>query len=120
MPFPSVHAFLARVFTIFTLLIALYALFHLIRRQEISGDFWGAVVIGEGVVVVQSLIGLIRWIQGTYPARGIHFLYAALCLFAWPVVFAFTKGGTGRREVLVWVLVSAFLFGLALRAMSTG
>ena len=120
MLFPGIHAFLARVFTIFTLLIALYALFHLIRRQEIGGDFWGAVVIGEGVIVVPSLIGLIRWIQGAYPARGIHFLYGALCLLTWPAVFAFTKGGTGRREVLVWMLVSAFLFGLALRATLTG
>jgi hypothetical protein len=120
MPIPSIHAFLARAFTIFALLIALYALFYLIRRQEIGGDFWGAVVIGEGLIVLQALLGLVRWIQGGYPARTIHFLYGALCVFTWPAVFVFTKGRTGRREVLVWLLVSAFLFGLALRAMSTG
>ncbi len=115
-----VHALLGNAFSYFALAIAVWGLFHLIRRREIGGDFWGAVAIGEGLAVLQALVGIVMLIQGLMPPRLLHFLYGALTALTWPAVFAFTRGDTGRRSVLAWTLASAALFGLALRAIVTG
>jgi hypothetical protein len=115
----DIHAIFANAFTIFALTIAGWSLVQYFRRQEMSGGFWGAVIIGEGLVLVQSILGVIMWVQGVLPARLIHFLYGAIALLSWPAVFAFTRGGTSRRDVLYWALVSIFLFGIALRARAT-
>lgn len=115
----QIHQVISTAFLYFSALISLWALWHLIQSREFSGDFWGAIVIGEILVVVQALIGLILYFQGARPARGIHLLYGVVCVLLWPAVFAVTRGETSRRETLYWMLSSAFLFGLVLRAMDT-
>jgi uncharacterized membrane protein len=115
----DLHSMLGNAFSLFALIIAGWALLHLAQRREIGGNFWGAVVIGEGLVAVQALIGLIMVLQGLRPARDIHFLYGIVALLSWPALFAISKGGTGRRETIFWVLVSVFLFGIILRATAT-
>lgn len=119
MPLQQIHRLVSNAFMYFTLIIALWALYQYLRRREIGGDFWGALVIGEGLVLVQTAVGVIMLIQGLQPARWIHLLYGAVALITWPAVFAFTRGGSGRRELLYWALASAFLFGITLRAIST-
>jgi heme A synthase len=120
MPLVAVHSFLSRAFLAFTGIVTIWSLFVFIRNREIGGDFWGTIVVGEGLVAVQAAIGGLLVLKGALPARGIHFLYGALCALTWPAVFTFTQGRTGRREALIWALLSAFLFGLALRAIVTG
>lgn len=116
----EVHRFLSTATTLFTLLITLYAGFHFVRRLEFGGDFWGAVAIGEGLIALQAVAGLILLGTGSVPARDVHFLYGAMTVLIWPSVFAFTQGRTGRRETMFWILTSAALFGIALRARATG
>ncbi len=120
MALPDIHGILGNALLYFTLLIAAWALLHALRRQEIGGSFWGSIVIGEGLALVQAAIGGIMVAQGLLPPRAIHFLYGGLTLLTWPAVFAFTRGGTGRREALYWAFASAFLLGITLRAISTG
>jgi hypothetical protein len=120
MPLAQVHAMTARAVSIFTLLVTLFAIFRLIRSVPLGSDFWGAVVIGEGLIVVQSILGVILLIQGAAPGRIIHYLYGALNLLAWPAAYTYSRGQDSRRETVIWVLVSAFLFGLSLRAAGTG
>ncbi len=119
MSLSQLHTLTGNAFLYFSAIIAAWALIHYLRRRELGGDFWGAVVIGEGLIAVQALLGLILLIQGAAPARWVHLLYGVVSLITWPSVFAATRGGTGRREALYWTLASAFLFGIALRAIST-
>lgn len=120
MALSDVHGILGNAFLYFALMIAAWALLHVLRQQEIGGSFWGGIVIGEGLALVQAAVGGIMVAQGLLPPRTIHFLYGGLTLLTWPAVFTFTRGGTGRREALYWALASAFLFGITLRAISTG
>lgn len=117
----QVHAAIANAITLFTLLVTLLALWRVFRRQPLGPDFWGAVVIGEGLILVEAAIGIGLWITRTgQPARPIHFLYGPLVALTWPAIWAYTRNVQSNREALWWMLGSAFLFFLSLRAISTG
>ncbi|GAB4473683.1 MAG: hypothetical protein Kow00124_12860 [Anaerolineae bacterium] len=119
MPLSQLHGVLANAFVYYSLIIAAWALLHLIRKREFGGDFWGAVVIGEVLIAAQVIIGIVMVIQGAMPARWVHFLYGAVALIAWPSLFAFTRGEGRRQEVILWIVTSGILFGVALRAIAT-
>ncbi len=116
----EIHGRLANTAVLFTLVVGLWALFSYVRRQGISPSYWGTLVIGELLLVVQGLIGAVMFIQGGRPPRIIHFLYGVLVLLIWPGVYAYTEGRDTRREALIYGLASLFLFGLTLRAIGTG
>lgn len=116
----DVHGIISRAFLYFALIVAVWALIQVVQKREIGGNFWGAVAIGEGLVVLQAVVGVILWIQGALPARPIHFLYGAVAALTWPGVFAATRGETGRRETIYWFVASLFLAGIAFRAITTG
>ena len=113
------HEFLSRATSIFALLVTIFALLNVLRRQPIGGDFWGAVAIGEALLVAQGVIGLLLVLTGHYPARGVHFVYGVVSVLTWPAVFALTRGQTGQRDKLIWLATSLFLFVVTLRATMT-
>jgi hypothetical protein len=114
------HDILSTAVALFTLAVTLMALFGLLRHEALGSEFWGTVVIGEGLIVVQAVLGGILFFTGFQPPRLIHYLYGALTVFTWPATYSYTQGQDDRRQALIWTLVSAFLFGLSLRARSTG
>src|SRR5262245_42442959 len=117
----TIHGFVANAVNIFTLLVALYAALKYIRKQELSSDFWGAAAIGEGLMVIQALLGIILVVEGLFPAQWVHILYGVVSALTWPALYTFTRGKMStQREALVWMLVSAILFGVTLRARATG
>lgn len=116
---PRTHDFLSQACTIFALLVTLFGLVQMARRQGIGGDFFGAVVIGECLILVQAAIGLVMIIVGLAPGRTIHILYGIVAVITWPAIFAYTRGGTSQRDMTLWTLASAFLFGIMLRASQT-
>lgn len=115
----GVHRLLGTAFLYYTAIITLWLLVHLFRRRDVDGGFWGAIAIGEALIVLQMIVGVIMALQGLRPARGLHFVYGGVALLTWPAVFALTRNAPGRREALYWALASAFLFGVTLRAMAT-
>lgn len=120
MSLTQIHDFTGNAFRIFTLVITLFALFRFVRREQLAGDFWGTIMIGEGLAVIQAVLGIILVLSGRAPGRVIHFLYGALTVLLWPATFGYTRNQSGQRETLAWLLVSAFMFGLAIRAYMTG
>lgn len=116
----ELHARFANTVVLFTFVVSLWALFNYVRGKGISFSYWGTLVIGEILLVVQALLGVAMFLQGGRPPRIIHFLYGVLVLLVWPGVFAYTQGRDTRREALIYGLASLFLFGLVLRAISTG
>lgn len=119
MTLTEIHGLLGRAFLFFSVFIAAWALLQVVRGREIGGDFWGAVAIGEGLIVLQTVVGIILVLQNRMPARPIHFVYGGVALLLWPAVFAFTRGDTSRRAGLWWLLASAFLVGVGFRALTT-
>jgi CDP-diglyceride synthetase len=120
MTLAMIHSRLADAVVWFTLVVGLWALFRYVRKQGIPPSYWGTLVFGVLLLVVQAVLGLVMYVRGFRPAEWVHFLYGVFILLVWPGVFAFTQGQDTRREALIYGVVSLFLWGVALRAISTG
>ena len=121
MPLTQIHGALANSALLFMLILSVWALLTAFRGGGLSGSFWGALAIGEGLLVAQGLIGAVLWLGGHQPARStMHLLYGILSVIALPAAFAYLRGREERREALLFALAMLFTFGLIARAITTG
>jgi heme A synthase len=115
-----VHSRLALTIILYTFAMGAWAAVIFFRRKEIDSSFWGALVIGEIVMLLQGVLGVILVITGARPADILHFLYGVLVAFTWPGAYVYTHARQGRAEAGIYAIVSFFIFGLAIRAQMTG
>lgn len=120
MSLPQLHGLIANSITVFTLLVTLLAAWKVIRKQPLGPDFWGAVIIGEGLILIQAVIGIILTIMRLPPGSNMHFLYGPLVALTWPVLYSYTHSQDERRQAIWWLIGSAFLFALSIRTIGTG
>ena len=119
-PLVEFHVVLGRTFMLFALAMGLWGMFSYLTRNPLGPSYWGALVIGEIVAVIQAVVGVIR-LGGGGPFSPIHVLYGTLSVVIWPAAFGYMRGQQdSRTESLVYGLVSLFLFGIAIRALTTG
>ncbi len=116
----ELHNTIARTVILFTLALGVWAGWSYFRKQGVSPSYFGAVVIGEGVMLVQGVLGLLLVLTGARPHDLLHFLYGFLVALGWPAVYIYTHARTTRAEIGWYALVAFFMFGLALRAVTTG
>lgn len=123
-PFMSlfvVHDRLAVSAVLFALVCTVWGFLNYFRRRPITSGYWGALVICEGLMIVQMILGILLALQGNEPARGIvHYLYGVSAVISLPAVYVFTGGRDTQRESLLYAVVSLWLFGLAVRGITTG
>lgn len=117
-----VHDGLSRSITLYFFALGAWAFLRFIRKQGIDGSYFGALVIGAILPVVQGLIGAYQWITfGIPPARGwFHVLYGVVAIIAIPAVYTYTKGQDTRRELIVYASAMVFAAFIAIRAIVTG
>lgn len=116
----EIHGVLANMTWLYYTLISIWGYIRFFRKEGINDSYRGALMIAEGLMLVEVLIGGFVWFSGFRPYRTIHLLYGALLPAMIPLVYAQTKGRDGRPEVLMYSTVLLFSAGLMLRAYSTG
>lgn len=118
------HQGFGRVVLIYSLLLALWGLFLYLRRQAPSGGYLGALILDEGVIVLQSLIGIVLYGEGYRPGQILHLLYGLAVFLTIPTAYLWAgaqrEGAPTRRDSLIFGLACLFLFGLGIRATMTG
>jgi len=115
------HARLLITILLFFGALTLWGFFSYLRGQAISGNYRGALAIGELLMLAQFVLGLILLIGGRHPAReAIHILYGLVAVLTLPGTFAYTRGRDSRYEQLIYAIACLFLCGIALRALETG
>ncbi len=116
------HNGLSNTTVLFMLALGLWGLWNFLRGEGVTGSYWGALAIGEGVVVLEALIGVALYLAGSNgPARGVlHILYGVVAVLCLPAAFSFTRGRSSRYEVLIYAVIALFLAGIANRAQTTG
>jgi hypothetical protein len=117
----SIHATLSATVWLFFLIIGLWGLVRGLRGHSVDGSYYGALAIGELLFVAQGIIGLILFLQGGQPVRsGIHVLYGVFAIVFLPFVYGTLRGDDSNRGQWVFAFATLFLFGVALRSISTG
>jgi hypothetical protein len=116
----ELHRVLSNTIWLFLLLLGLWGLFRAIRRNSVDGSYMGAMVIGELLLVLQTVLGIILLIGGEQPGRTIHLLYGAFAVVALPGLFALLRGDDSSRAQFYYAALILFLFGVSLRAIGTG
>jgi hypothetical protein len=116
------HNGLSNTTLLFMLALGVWGLWNFLRGEGVTGSYWGALAIGQGVVVIEALIGVALYLGGSNgPARGVlHILYGVVAVICLPAAFSFTRGRSSRYEVLIYAVIALFLAGIVNRAQSTG
>jgi len=91
-----------------------------LRGQSISGNYAGALAIGEVLVLVQVAAGATLLLGGARPPTATHYLYGITAILALPFAWSWLRGRSQRQALLIYSLVALFIFGLAVRGMITG
>jgi hypothetical protein len=117
----QIHGVLSNTALLFFLLLGIWGLIRAIRKNGVDGSYFGALVIGELIFVLQAGLGIILALGGGGPGRGIvHYIYGSFALVALPGLFAFPRGDDSNKAQWYYTLLTLFLFGVALRAIDTG
>lgn len=117
------HDRLATTATFYTLVMAAWAGVMVARGRGLDGNYFGAIVIGELLLVLQGLLGVFLLLGGQVGGLDrpwLHVLYGLLVVLIWPFLFTYTRNQPGRRESILFAAGSLFLWGLVVRASETG
>lgn len=116
----NIHTVLSNVTFLFFLFMGVWGLIRAITKRGVDGSYLGAMIIGEGLFILQAIIGLILVFSGARPGRGVHFLYGVFALVALPGLFAYLKGEDDNQAQWYYAVAILFLAGVAIRAIGTG
>lgn len=107
-----IHDRFANTVWLFLLILGLWSLWRAIRGEGVSGNFLGALVIGQVMILIQAALGGLLYLSGHGPnisEPAIHILYAAFSLVFLPFVFLYWLRGDDSNRAQ-WVLTFAVLF----------
>jgi hypothetical protein len=117
----EIHGGLANTALYYTIAMAVWGLYRFFRRQGVDGSYWAALVIAEGLYLVQGALGAFLYLSGTGTLERsfMHILYGVVAVLVVPALFMYTRGDETRRVMLVYGVGFLFMIGIILRSMAT-
>jgi heme A synthase len=117
----QIHARLANTVMLYVLILAIWGFWRFFRKEEVSSNYWGALVIGGILILLQGVVGGYLWITDLRPDRGgVHILYGFVGALGLPAVYVFTKGRQDRSVMVIYAAVALALVGIFIRSLVTG
>lgn len=115
----GIHETLYTTLLLLSILLTLWALFFIVTSRPVDGAFRSTYLLMVGTSVLQAVIGVVMLLDGHRPGSSFHFLYGVSLMVFTGAGYAFASRGDGRRETLIYGLMSLAAFGLILRAAAT-
>ena len=119
----AIHRALSNTAWLFFLILGLWGLFRAMRGRSVDSNYLGAAFIGQMIFVAQAVLGGLMWIgggSGDIVRPDIHLLYGVFALVFLPFVYvSVLRGDDTNRAQWVLAFTTLFLFGIALRSIST-
>lgn len=116
----DVHCRVGLAVIFFAFALGVWGVIAFLRGMGVTGSYFGALIIGEILIIVQALIGVALVVTGHFPMDGLHFLYGVVIPLAWAAVYVYTRGAQTKREMIIYALMSFFVMGLGIRGIMTG
>lgn len=114
------HDRLATTVLLFMGAVGIWGLLTFVRGGTLSGSVAGALAIGQGLIALQVALGVAMYaLDGRRTGSIVHYLYGATAIVILPFVWSYMRARPPRQALFFYSLVSLFIFGLAVRAMST-
>ncbi len=114
------HDRLATTVILFFAVAGMWGLLEFVRGGALSGSIAGILVIGQGLVMVQGLFGVVLFLAGYRPTTIVHVLYGVTAALVLPFLWSYVRDRAPRQGLLLYSLVALFIVGLAIRGMATG
>lgn len=114
-----IHGYGARVLVIFAVVLAIWGTYHYIRNTRLSGGFRSSYLIVIGLTALQGLFGVAGLIAGGSPREGLlHMVYGVFAVLFLPGAYAYSRGGSDRRESAIlagacWIVTIAYIRGIS-------
>jgi len=116
----EIHARIGNAAFYYAAIMVLWGLWKIYKKQGVDPNYWGALVIAQGIVTLQGVLGATLYFFGDVKlGREIHILYGALSALALPGAYIFTRGKTQRREMIIYGVVFILLALLTARSLRT-
>ena len=115
----DMHATLAQTVMYFFFILGVWGIIEYIRGGELGGSIGGAFVIGQVLVSVQVLLGVVI-LAGGFRVQSVHFLYGITAIISLPFAWSYMRTRHPRQALMIYSLVALWIFGLAIRGMITG
>ncbi|MEM7800342.1 MAG: hypothetical protein AAF633_14195 [Chloroflexota bacterium] len=120
----TLHSGLLNTAWIFFLIVGIWGVFRAIRGLGVDGGYWGAVAVGQLIFVAHAVLVaslLFGGLSASLEQPGIHLLYGAFALVFLPFIYLVALGGDdSNRGQWVMAFSTLFMFGIALRMITTG
>ena len=116
----TIHDRLSVTVLLFMAAVGLWGLFTFMRGGVMEGSISGALVIGQILIGVQGLMGLILFADGFRPADSVHILYGVAAFVTMPFVWSYARERHPRQGLFFYSLAALFIAGLAIRGITTG
>ncbi|MEZ4668103.1 MAG: hypothetical protein R3E39_09315 [Anaerolineae bacterium] len=117
----TIHYWISRVGLLVAVLMFATGIFiGIIRHRDVTPYYRRAVYIVAGVMLLQSLIGLLMYIIGARPYEEVHLIYGLGSVLALPF-FIFVEVTAQKRPAMgsyIWGF--AVLAGILVRGIMTG
>lgn len=115
----QLHGTLAQTVMYFFFVIGMWGLVEYFRGGELGGNIGGAFVIGQLLVVVQVVLGVVIVIGG-HRVLSTHYLYGITAVLSLPFAWSYMRARHPRQALAIYSLVALWIFGLAIRGVVTG
>lgn len=119
----TIHGTFSNTIWLFFLIIGLWGLVRAIQGLGVDGSYLGACAIAQILYVVQAILGTFLIINGRLydlSRPSMHILYGVFALVFLPFVYlGMLRGDDSNRAQWVLSFATLFLFGIALRGITT-
>lgn len=121
MTLSGVHGALANSILMYMGIVSVWSIWRFIRNQRSDGSFLGALAIGELLIIVQVILGVVLWVTDSKPAGGaMHILYGIVGALGIPAIFMYARERSDRSEMVLSSAILLFMVGIFLRSIATG
>lgn len=113
----AIHGILFNMHIFYSLALAIWATVIAARREDISGNYWGAVLTYAGLAGVTLLVGIVLLASGMQPRSGrvvVYVLYMLWLAIIMPGLFSLMRGRDDRFAALAFAVLAFFNFSTSL------